>query len=350
VGLTTPGAELAMMAPMNYKALLSIAAAAAIAFAQPVAFIAQEAGKAAEIIALARKAIGGKKLDALTTFSVQSSLQRNIGDRQINSEVEIVLDLPDKYLRQEAVSAGGPTMVFSGNGVTGFNGDRSLQKPGGTVPMGGGMMIRMGGPGGVSSSPAEKPTPEQLEQMNRAMVRTGQIEASRLMLGWFATAHPAAKVQYTYAGDAESVDGKAFVIDVKNADNFTARLFIDQQTHLPLMVTYQGPQPRMMTSGGAQPSVTAGGGGHVMTQAVNATPEERKKAQAEAEKQIQEMQKQPVVLADYQIYFEDWRDADGVKFPFKMRRAMAGTTTEEWTVNKVKVNPKVDPKRFAGES
>src|SRR5687767_11383811 len=197
------------MAAMNYRALLSIAAAAAIAFAQPVAFIAQEAGKAAEIIALARKAIGEKKLDALTTFSVQSSLQRNIGERQINSDVEIVLELPDKYLRQETASGGGGTMTFAGGGLSGFNGDRSLQRPGGSIPGGGGMTIRMGGPGGFSSGPAEKLTPEQLEQMNRVMVRTGQIEASRLMLGWFATAHPAAKVQYTYAGDAESPDGKA---------------------------------------------------------------------------------------------------------------------------------------------
>jgi hypothetical protein len=334
---------------MNYKALFSIAAAAAIAFAQPVAFLAQEVGKAADIIALARKAIGEKKLDALKTFSVQSSLQRNIGERQINSDVEIVLDLPDRYLRQEMAGAGGGTMMFAGGGVTGFNGDRSLQKPGGAVPMGGGMVIRMGGPAGVSTGATEKPTPEQLEQMNRAMVRTAQIEASRLMLGWFATAHPAAKVQYTYAGEAESPDGKAHVIDVKNGDNFTARLFIDQQTHLPLMVTYQAPQPRMLTSGGPQRSVTPGGA-HVVTQAPGATDEERKKAQAEAEKQMQELQKQPVVLADYQIYFEEWRDADGIKFPFKMRRAMAGTTTEEWTVSKVKVNPKVDPKRFAGES
>lgn len=336
---------------MNYRALLSIAAAAAIAFAQPVAFIAQEVGKAADIIALARKAIGDKKLDALKTFTVQSSLQRNIGERQMNSDVEIVLDLPDKYLRHETSAGGrGHTMTFAGGGVSGFSGERSLQKPGGSIPGGGGMVIRMGGPGGFSSEPTEKLTPEQIEQMNRVMVRTAQIEASRLMLGWFATAHPAAKVQYTYAGEAESPDGKAHVIDVKNADNFTARLFIDQQTHLPLMVTYQAPQPRMMTAGGATRAVTAGGGGHVVTQTAGATEEERKKAQAEAEKQIQEVQKQPVVLADYQIYFEDWREADGIKFPFKMRRAMAGTTTEEWTVTKVKVNPKVDPKRFAGES
>jgi hypothetical protein len=338
-----------MMGRMNYKALAPLALAAIIAFAQPVAFIAQEAGKAAEILALARKAIGGKKLEALKTFSVESSLQRNIADRQINSEVEIVLDLPDKYLRHE-IAGGG--MMLSGGGVTGFSGERSLQQAGTGAP-GGAMVIRMGGPGGAATNPGEKPTPEQIEQVNRAMVRTGQVEASRLMLGWFASAHPTAKVEYTYAGDAESPDGKAYVIDVKNADNFTARLFIDQQTHLPLMVTYKAPQPRMMMAGGPAPAAAPAGGhggGHVVTQMAGGTPEERKKAQADAEKQIQEMQRQPAVLADFQIFFDDWRDADGVKFPFKMRRAMAGTTTEEWTVNKVKVNPKVDAKRFVPQS
>jgi hypothetical protein len=65
---------------------------------------------------------------------------------------------------------------------------------------------------------------------------------------------------------------------------------------------------------------------------------------------MQEMQRQAPALVDFALYFEDWRDAEGVKFPFKMRRATAGTTTEEWTVNRIRVNPKVDPKRFAGDS
>ena len=94
-------------------------------------------------------------------------------------------------------------------------------------------------PPAFSSGSGEKPTPEQLEQMNKAMVRSSQTEASRLMLGWFAMAHPSINAQYTYAGEAESPDGKAYVIDVKNADSFAARLFIDEQTHLPLMVTYK---------------------------------------------------------------------------------------------------------------
>jgi len=55
-------------------------------------------------------------------------------------------------------------------------------------------------------------------------------------------------------------------------------------------------------------------------------------------------------MADYTVFFDEWREADGVRFPFKMRRAMGSETTEEWTVSKVKVNPKIDPKRFVGDS
>ena len=336
---------------MNYRALVPVALAAIVAFAQPVAFIAQEAGKAAEILAAARKAIGDKKLDTLKTFSVESSLQRNVQNMQLNSDVEIVLDLPDKYLRAET-PVGGGGMVVRGGGTTGFSGDRALQKAGGGVP-GGGMVIRMGGPAGpVPSEPAEKPTPEQMEQMNRMMVRNSQSDASRMMLGWFAMAHPALNAQYTYAGEAESPDGKAYVIDVKTADTFAARLFIDQQTHLPLMVTYKAPQPRMVMSGGMGPAPASSGNPHVVTAPPGRTmtDEERKKATADAEKQIQDVQRQPSAMADYTLFFEDWREADGVKFPFKMRRAMGAETTEEWTVSKVKVNPRIDPKRFAGES
>ena len=97
------------------------------------------------------------------------------------------------------------------------------------------------------------------------------------------------------------------------------------------MVTYKGPQPRMMTRNVGEPLAAAGG--HMVTPS-----------------QVQELQRQPAATADYTVFFDDWREADGVKFPFKMRRAMGSETTEEWTVSKVKVNPKIDPKRFAGES
>ena len=326
---------------MNYRALGSVVVAAAIAFAKPVMFVAQEAGKAADILSATRRAIGDRKLDSLKTFSMQSQVQRNVGSMQTNADVEIVLELPDAYLRSESMNGGGGMMI-RGGGTSGFSGDRPLQKADSGGAPGGGMVIRMMGPGGsFSNAPTEKPTPEQQEEMNRAMVRASRAEASRLMLGWFAMAHPTLNAQYTYAGEAESPDGKAFVIDVRNADNFAARLFIDEQTHLPLMVTYRAAQPRMIQMTGGGPAASSN---------TTRTSDQRKAAEAEAEKQMRDLQREPPVMADFTIYFEDWREVEGVKFPFKMRRAVAGDTTEEWTVGKVKVNPKVDPKRFSGDS
>jgi hypothetical protein len=162
-----------------------------------------------------------------------------------------------------------------------------------------------------------------------------------LMLGWFAMAHPALRAEYIYAGEAESPDGKAHVIDAKNADGFTARLFIDQQTRLPLMVTFQGPQPRIVTAGGR-------GGPGPQDRARAMSEEERRKMREDAEKRIAEMQSQPPVMVEHTWFFDDWQEVSGVKFPHKLRRAVAGTTNEEWTITKVKLNPKIDPKKFEG--
>jgi hypothetical protein len=222
-------------------------------------------------------------------------------------------------------------MMISGGGATGFNGERVLQKIG-AGPGGGGMMIRMGGSGNALP-PTEKPAPEQLEQMKIAALRNSKNEASRLMLGWFAMAHPAARAEYTYLGEAESVEGKAYVLEAKSADGLAARLFIDERTHLPLMVTYKGAQPRVVNQ-----SVNVSGAGHVVTQG------------PDAQKQTQDAQRQQPATADFTIYFEDWGDADGLKFPFKLRRATEGNTVEEWSLSKAKVNPKIDPKKFAVDS
>jgi hypothetical protein len=309
------------------------------------AAVAQEDKKAIEVLAAARKAIGGKKLDSLKSLSIQAALQRNAGNFQMNSDLELLLELPDKYMRSE--SSSNP-MVNMTN-TLGFNGDRPLKSnaPAGIAP-GGGMVIRMGGPAGGSVGSGEKPTPEQQQQIDRQMVRASRSEISRLMLGWFGMTHPAVSAQYTYAGEAESPDGKAHVIDVKNADGFAARLFIDVKTQLPLMVTYQGPQPRIVTAGGPRPA-SGGAQATPQAQARPVTEEDRKKLAAEAETQMREMAKQPPAMVEYTLYFDDWRDEGGIQFPHTLRRALAGATTEEWTVNKVKVNPTIDPKKFETE-
>jgi hypothetical protein len=324
---------------MRIRTLFSamLALASLVALIPPVA---AEDDKATEVLSAARKAIGGK-LESLKTLSVQAALQRNMNNVQLASDVEILLDLPDRYLRSDA-SGGMMNMTVA----TGFNGEKPIRPANAVSLAGGGMMVRMGGPSGPST-PAEKLSPEEQEKVDRQLLRSTRADISRLMLGWFAMAHPALNVEYTYAGEAESPDGKAHVIDAKTADGFTARLFIDQESKLPLMVTYQGPQPRVILQGGPRrPGEAPSHGGQAGRSEM--TEDERKKMRDETEQRLKEMQSQPMPMADFSLYFDDWRDVDGMRFPHRIRRAISGSTNEEWTINKVKVNPKIDPKKFAG--
>ena len=305
--------------------------------------------KAAEVLAAARKAIGDKKLDTLKTLSVEAQVQRNAGAVQLTTDTEILLELPDRYLRADT-SSGPMSAGFS----SGFNGDKVIRPAGANMAMaGGGMVIRMGGPGGPMPPPGEKPSPEEQARMDKAMLRSSRTELSRLMLGWFAAAHPSLSVEFTYAGEAESPDGKADVVDAKNADGFNARLFIDRETRLPLMVTYRGPQPRVVTAGGpsrqaALPAAAGHGTAQQAPERREMTEEERKKAREEAERQLEALGTQPQATVEFTLFFDDWRDVGGIRFPHKLRRAVSGTTSEEWTVGRVKVNPKIDPKKFEG--
>lgn len=312
-------------------ALLAVSLAGGTATA-----LAQDA-KAAEVLATTRTAIG--KVDALRTLSVEASASRNVGSMQMSSEVELLVEMPDKYLKREE-SRGMMNMTMA----TGFNGDRAIMPAGGaSMAPGGAMVIRMGPGGAVHDAP--KPTPEQLAQMSAATLRNARAEASRFMLGWMGMAHPSLDARYTYAGEAESPDGKAHVIDVKAADGFEASLFIDQNNHLPLMVTYKGRAPRVMTSGPMRvaPGAAPGAGSRPPTE------EERRKMQHDVEERMRrEVAESPLV--EFSLFFDDWREVGGVVFPHVMRRASGGETTEEWTINKVRINPKIDAKTFAAET
>ena len=320
---------------MSSKKIAGYATALLIAMGAGTAF-AQDA-RATEILAKTHKAIGGAKLDALKTLTLTAATQRNVGQMQMTSDLEIAIELPDKYIRSEA-SRGGMSMTMN----TGFNGEKAIL-PANASFGGGGMVIFRMGPGGPVSDGA-KMTAEQKDQLNTASLRNARTELSRMMLGWFGMAHPSLQAQYSYAGEAESPDGKAHVIDVKNASGFEARLFIDQNNYLPLMVTYKGRQPRVVTQRGPA-SGAAHAGANSGAQTRQMTDEDRRKLQQETEAQVRrEMTEQPLV--DFSLFFDDWRDVDGVNFPHVFRRAVAGETTEEWTIGKVKVNPKLDAKKF----
>lgn len=293
--------------------LTAIALAAAAAASPGIS--AQD--KSSQVLSSTREAIAAGKLDNLKSLAVEAQVQRVVSSFQINSDVEILVELPDKYWRSEN-STGGPMNMSM---TSGFDGDRSLAQQGGPATAGG-MVIRMGGP-----MFNEKMTPKQQADARASAVRASRGEISRLMLGWFAMAHPSVAATYSYAGEAESPDGKADVVDAKGADGFSARLFIDRATHLPLMVTYQAAKRVVFNAQGGSPT-----------------------SRQDIEKKLEELRTQPPPAVEYRLYFSDWAEMDGIRFPRKIQRASEGETLEEWTVTKVKLNPKIDPKKFAGQS
>src|SRR5688500_18130189 len=96
---------------------LALTCALAFVLAGTGGGLAAEDGKAAEVMAAARKAIGDKKLDGVKTLTVEAQVQRNVGAMQMTTETEILLELPDRYLRSD--TASGP---MGGGMTSGFNG------------------------------------------------------------------------------------------------------------------------------------------------------------------------------------------------------------------------------------
>jgi hypothetical protein len=296
---------------------VSLAAAVAVALlaAGPAARPAAAADeKAAEVLGQVRKALGGQKLEKLESLAVSASYRRTLGEREMSGDLELAMQLPDKYLRMETFGfdPSNPVRRF-----TGFNGTTTLESSSGG---GGGMMFRMGtGPG----PDGREPTPEEIEKRR---LRNAKRDFARLLVVLTAGSTPDFPLEYTYAAVAEAEDGKADVLDVTGPDDFKAQLFVDQATHLPLMLVYKEPQPRF--------------------QQMRGTPGQQP-TREEIEKRMAEMRAAgPPPLVDVQFFVADHEKVDGVLLPKTVRRAVDGKTVEEWQIAKIQVNPAFKPDKF----
>jgi hypothetical protein len=231
---------------------------------------------AALVLAAAREALGGEKnLTAVKTFVATGRTRQLRGDNLVPIEFEITCELPDKYVRKDEFPAQDTDIT-----VSGFRGDELILGPQPPAGRGG-------------SPPAQR-------------LMTVKQDFARLMLGAFAASFPSYPLTFTYAAE---------VLEVAGPPPFAARLVIQRDTHLPVMLMWQGP--------GMPPGGRAGGppGAPAAATAPGPPPENR-------------------------LYFADYRDVKGTKWPFRIRRAVAGTTTEETTFDRVAINVKIDPKKF----
>ncbi len=230
------------------------------------------------ILAATRAALGGEsRIAAIKTLIVNGRTRQVRGNNLVPIEFEIQSELPDRYSRRDEIPAQdtGPT-------TTGFNGDRLVQIP--------------------------KP-PVALPDAAMASRVTGvKQDFARLMLGLFASSYSSYPLTFTYIAQAEAPQGKADVLEAKGPSGFTARLFVNAQTHVPIMVSWEVKGP-MNPAPAPAPGGTAG-------------------------------------AVEHRLYFADHREIDGLQLPFRIRRAIGPDTTEETTFDRVRINARVDPRRF----
>jgi len=49
---------------------------------------------------------------------------------------------------------------------------------------------------------------------------------------------------------------------------------------------------------------------------------------------------------EYRVYYLDFKNVGGVQLPHRIQRAIDGRPTEEMVFDTIKVNPKIDAKKF----
>jgi len=262
------------------------------------------------VLAAARTALGGDaKIAAVKTFIATGRTRQVRGENLVPIEFEIQAELPDKYSRYDEFPAqdAGPV-------TAGFVGDALVLIP------------RPAPPPPRPGAPA--PPPGAQEAMLRQRLNVAKQDFARLMLGMFATATPAFPLAYSYVGQAEAPQGKADVIEAKGPNNFTARLFIAGDTHLPIMLSWQAPGPPGGPPGGA-PKPMPGPPGAAAPPGAAGPPGGP-----------------PKPMPEQRLFFADYRDVDGLKLPFRIRRATGAETTEETTFDRYRINARIDPRRF----
>jgi hypothetical protein len=241
------------------------------------------------------RALGGvSALGAVGTLRITGKASRIVGPMRLDTGIELRLALPDRYVRIDRVAVGGRSAELA----SGFNGQRFIRRS----------------PGGQTAAPSAP-------QTDAVAAAGARRDLALLLLGLFCGADRLVPMRFAFGGIAESPDGRADVLDVTGNEGLAARLFVDSTTRLPLLVSWmtsdvqaglRGVTPGSDSSRGASPPVP---------------PE-------------------PGRQVEHRLYFLDYRRTSGFTWPFRIRRSVAGQTTEELTFDTIDVNPALDPRAF----
>ena len=302
--------------------------------------------RAEQVLSEARTALGGDKLAAVRTVVASGRTRRVRGNNLVPIEFEIFIELPDKYVRIDEFPAEDADPTTSG-----FNGDGLIQIPAppaapaqgrGVPPAVPPSTAAPAGPGRIPLG-GRGPAPDP----RRARVMALKQDYTRLALGLFA-ASTSVPLTFSYAAIAEAPQGRADVLDAKGEGNTALRLFVNTETRVPVMVTWTTPPTNVIVTVPGQPAPKTVAPGAVVVAgppppAAGASKEDTERYAKDVMALRATAMATPV---EHRLYFADYRDVDGVRFPFRLRRAIGPETTEETTFDRFRINTKIDPRKL----
>ena len=292
---------------MQRRQILDIAAAALFAVATAGLVTAEGTDtRAVALLTRLQNTLGGEaKLAAVKGLSFEADMRRVMPGEgsepapEMAGEVAFDLADPKHYLYVESFSPmPGMPPVSVGSAI-----DGDTQWSGPISAPTAGVMIRTAGGGDPARLRA------RLEK-----------DMARLSIALLAGSNLPGVV-FTYGGTAESPEGKAEVLVVKGPGDFSGKLFLDAKTARPMMLVYQEIARRTIMRRGGPGSAPLAAGGHGEGTAV-----------AGAAPVAPEMK-------EAQMFFSDYKTEDGISLPRSVTIKIEGGPTEEWTVQKIKLNP-----------
>jgi len=269
-----------------------VVALLATVVANPAPVLGQ-ADDATQVLADMREALGGAdNLAAVRTLTAAGSEAVVHARGTTERAIELAMELPATFAGRRMIMGEGPTAVYL---IRGFDGDDPIDKLDAPPDLNiSGLARRLA----ARQGRGEDQTPDEKAAAAQRLVLAQREYFAQVALGLFGSSFEAFPLEFSYVGQAESPGGSAHAIGVHGADGFEARLFVDAQTKLPLMLTWS--------------------------------------EEAEADS----------AAIEHRLFYSDFRSVGDLYLPHTFQRTVDGDVRNQITFEEIRTNQEIDRDKF----
>lgn len=314
---------------------------------------AQDA-RAQAVLQQARAALGGEaQLKSIQSLIVQGTSRHTPpvpAAPTIEEQIELSFLLPDKFLKAKTLpgpNGSGETKIYEG--VNGAQEWMDVDAKGGDVLF----------------FPAQEQAPGQAHGQVQGQARAGvargagvpanapgshaigiihgrsdsssehRSEFARYLLAFALTAPSTMPVEWSYVGKAETPTGRADALEIKGSDGFSVRLYFDEQTHLPVQMSYQTQALEMGVTMAFEAVPLPVNGQPVGGQIHRGLPAFNIEVPPPSGKAV-----------EMQVRFSNYVNLAGWQFPQELSFSLDGRVVEEWVGLNWQINPGLSADHF----